>query len=76
MSYITEELVTWPKVLTGSDSLGLSNRDGRGLQLVALQTILTPTRGASLGPGEVGALWIQEIQITEKLKKKIPTCCC
>ena len=61
LCYITIVLVTWPKVLTGSDSLGLTKRDGGGLQLVALQTILAPPRRTSLGPSEVGALWIQEI---------------
>ena len=52
---------TWPKILTGSDSFRLSERNDWGLHLVALQAILAPTRRTSLGPSEVGALWIQEI---------------
>ena len=44
--------LTWPKALTSLDSLGLSEWDGGGLHLIALQPILPPTTWASLWSGE------------------------
>ena len=48
--------LTWPKTLTSLNSLGLSEWDGGGLQLVALQPILPPTTWASLWSNELGTL--------------------
>ena len=48
--------LTWPKTLTSLNSLGLSEWNGGGLQLVALQPILPPTTWASLWSNELGTL--------------------
>ena len=48
--------LTWPKTLTSLNSLGLSEWNGGGLQLVALQPVLPPTTWASLWSSELGTL--------------------
>ena len=64
---------TWPKLLTGSDSFCLSEWNGRGLQLEALQARLAPTRGTRLRTRELGAFWRKGYIKKDSMNL---TCCC